>query len=211
MGSIKSTKPPLSTYNQALTPFCNKHLGETAIILGNGPTAKKYNGQIEGVHIGMKASLRRLSHIEQPYYFFGDYNDNTYDDITYLKCYNGIKFALCMVDNQEDKALIPLRKVRKMNAIPLELSMDRHFIKAIDKYCLYKKATIICACQFAFWAGFKNIYIVGADCDRPSKVDEARIYVFKLMAEFAKKEYPEVNVYSVNPVKLKGLFNDVYI
>ena len=76
------------------------------------------------------------------------------------------------------------------------------------------------AFQFALWCRPRRIYIVGCDCsdsgyfaaDQNLKqklaVDGAKLQ-WQRMADFAKRHYPEVEIISVNPVGLKGMFKDM--
>lgn len=74
--------------------------------------------------------------------------------------------------------------------------------------------------QFALLCGFTTIYLVGQDCNYAqgsffSKVDKSTQDWGKMMSSmwvkckhFIDSHYPNVDVISVNPVGLKGLFTD---
>lgn len=209
MGTRKLTLPA-SKYNNVLAPFKNIHNEQKGIILGNGPSSEKYKGQIDGIHFGMKASIRRED-IKQEYYFYGDWNPSTEQDVAAAKDFYSTKFALVYTDGLTSDTLITPELAKEHNAMALELSFTKEFHIDIDKYCLYKKASIICACQFALFTGVSELYIVGADCDRNNKIDAARVDAFKKFKKFAKSYYPKVLIASINPVKLKGMFKDVYM
>jgi hypothetical protein len=85
-------------------------------------------------------------------------------------------------------------------------------------------SVIFPAVQFALWTYPKRIYIVGCDCnafqkghfdgskitvDNPIK-DERFTYGWGRIKEFQNIYYPDVEMISVNPVGLKGLFKDTY-
>jgi lipopolysaccharide biosynthesis glycosyltransferase len=78
--------------------------------------------------------------------------------------------------------------------------------------------------QFALWTYPERIYIVGCDCsafakghfdgsritvDNPVK-DERFIYGWEKIKEFQAVYYPDVEIISVNPQGLKGMFKDVF-
>ena len=76
------------------------------------------------------------------------------------------------------------------------------------------------AFEFALWCHPRRIYIVGCDCSQAGYFAEDShlhqalpvdgvIQEWKRMAEFAKRHYPVVEIVSVNPVGLKGLFKDM--
>ncbi len=84
-----------------------------------------------------------------------------------------------------------------------------------------------CAFEFALWTQPKEIYLVGFDCARTGHFncdDSERLrqqdfqknfdrifYGWNYYKKFAKTYYPETEIISVNPVRLKGLFDkDIY-
>ena len=84
--------------------------------------------------------------------------------------------------------------------------------------------TMFCAFQFALWTHPKRIYIVGADCSSGghvegidySKAQNEVDYSFliepwKMSKEFSEAFYPDVEIFSINPVGLRGIFNDIFM
>ena len=82
-----------------------------------------------------------------------------------------------------------------------------------------KHSTIFIVLEFALIMGFKKIYLVGCDCtgtniyrphevmnyyDHTNKVSKL-IEGWNLMYKFVKSYYPEVEIYSVNPVGLRDM------
>ena len=73
------------------------------------------------------------------------------------------------------------------------------------------------ALHFAFYTCLKRIYFVGLDTSSGHFFDKSGSYEVNSMEEgchllenFAQLYYSDVEVISVNPVGLKGLFTDVY-
>ena len=81
------------------------------------------------------------------------------------------------------------------------------------------------ALQFALWTNPKRIYLVGADCTSnghaeglgyhklkgSAQDDFSRLLLgWKKIADYIKNYYPQIEIVSVNPVGLKGLFKDIY-
>ena len=74
------------------------------------------------------------------------------------------------------------------------------------------------ALQFALWTHPKRIYLVGCDCttngysydkkDKNFLPVNTIIETYKKFKQFAQKYYPDVEIISINPVGLKGLFKD---
>ena len=85
--------------------------------------------------------------------------------------------------------------------------------------------TMHAALQFALWTNPKRIYLVGADCTSnghaeglgyhklkgSAQDDFSRLLLgWKKIADYIKNYYPQIEIVSVNPVGLKGLFKDIY-
>jgi len=75
------------------------------------------------------------------------------------------------------------------------------------------------AFQFALWTYPKKIYIVGCDCNNSGHFDDKKTDLspnytilngWKKLKEFQQVYYPDVEIISINPVGLKGLFKDTY-
>lgn len=73
------------------------------------------------------------------------------------------------------------------------------------------------ALHFAFYTCLKRIYFVGLDTSSGHFFDKSGSYEvnsmmegYHLLENFAQLYYSDVDVISVNPVGLKGLFTDVY-
>ena len=74
------------------------------------------------------------------------------------------------------------------------------------------------ALNFAAYTHPKRIYLVGLDTKQTACFDgrEHQYYMkelmlgYRLFKDFFKRYYPDVEVISVNPVGLKGMFKDVY-
>lgn len=77
------------------------------------------------------------------------------------------------------------------------------------------------ALQFALWTYPKRIYLIGCDCttsgyayaenDKNFLIPNEIIGAYKEFKKFANKYYPNIEIISINPVGLKGLFKDTYI
>ena len=74
------------------------------------------------------------------------------------------------------------------------------------------------AIQFALYTYPKKIYLIGLDTtqmpnyfgiDNPYNTTQM-IKGYKEFQKFAKIHYPDIEIISINPVGLKGIFKDVY-
>ncbi len=75
------------------------------------------------------------------------------------------------------------------------------------------------AMGYAFWTTPRRIFIVGADCSgghakctyaKHSPRVEHLVKHWAALKEFAKEYYPDIEIISLNPVGLKGMFRDIY-
>ena len=87
--------------------------------------------------------------------------------------------------------------------------------KDIGKYCLgLPLSTIFMPLQFALYCGFKTIYIVGCDCigsnfkfeEHQQIRNQQLLDTWKIVKEWIKVKYPEVEIKVINPRGLKNLF-----
>ena len=69
------------------------------------------------------------------------------------------------------------------------------------------------ALQFILYSGVKNIYLVGHDCDYTTGTFRTQfagqhvegnhmLQYWPLVKDWVEKNYPDVNIYSINPVAL---------
>lgn len=112
-----------------------------------------------------------------------------------------------------DYGLVPGNKLKKehLYTFPVDLS-----VSPVKGY----GTTAISACQILLWMHPDEIYLVGCDCSVGhctstgyQEEEEDFTYLidgWKLIKEFADDLYPDVKIVSVNPVGLKGVFNDMY-
>jgi hypothetical protein len=87
-------------------------------------------------------------------------------------------------------------------------------------------SVIFPAVQFALWTYPERIYLVGCDCNlglyhfnntlpSPDKItlnflNDHLLPGWQKIKTFAQTSYPDVEIISINPVGLKGLFKDIY-
>lgn len=81
------------------------------------------------------------------------------------------------------------------------------------------RTVALSAFQFALWTYPKRIYLVGCDCNNSGHFDDIKtdfstnntiLDGWKKLKEFQTIYYPDVEIISINPVGLKGLFKDTY-
>ena len=104
---------------------------------------------------------------------------------------------------------------------------NKRIYKDICYHPVEGSGTIVhCALIFSLFAYAKEIYLVGCDTSRREhfydKVDQGNqvanndlsMHIIKVVYAqikmFAKHYYPDTEIFSINPIGLKGLFSDVY-
>lgn len=201
------------------------------VIVGCGPSAVYYEPSRKCVHIGVNRAFK-LNKIKFEYLFVQDWMDE--DDMLqadeYLsdfcqKFYSIISdFRLKQVYPNIKR--IPQYHFTKAKASPyiLQSIYDRTFpILPFDiaySPILDFGGTVFSAFQFALYTNPEKIYLVGCDCSTGHFHKEGsnglgaslipQIQWWKRLKGYLMDYYPQLEIISVNPVGLKGMFRDVY-
>ena len=227
--------PAMVQHQKVFPKYKGINKGKTVVITGTGPTFDYYNPVSNVVHMGLNDAIFRED-IRYDYFFACDYVNqiklfekilNYGDD---LVKFMGINYRgkNCLIpeylrDRQDvemfyvdsyDYGLYGRRfeNTRKF-VFPLDISVSPFKSYATSLYIVF---------QFALWTHPDKIYLVGADCygtGHASKIKiddkgefDARWYIrpWRKLAEFARANYPDIEIISINPVGLKGVFKDEY-
>lgn len=217
---------------QTFAPFKYKHVGQNVVLMGAGPTVRYFEPLKDArVYIGLnRACLFDKVHFD---YLF------SIDKVGLVGCekeffsYDCVKFIGDQNISKEYQipenfgANDPSVKKYKTthNYLPGYIAKD------IDTAAIYNSASVsVQAMQFALFTSPAKIYLVGIDCTTASKQhftgptldlkqlrnedvacnDCAVISDWHRIKEFAEMYYPQTKIISVNPVGLKGLFEDIY-
>ena len=109
-----------------------------------------------------------------------------------------------------------VEEAERMNAILFELHSRKgseHFTTDIVSDRMYDQSIVFSPLEFLLYAGVKRIYLVGCDSTPHGefKSEEEEYFCLRWhweqFAEFKDKEYPDVEIVSVNPRNLKDLFS----
>ena len=215
-----------ATNTAAFEEYKNKYSGQEIVVLGAGPSLNYYKPIANAIHIGVN-KLCQYNNIELDYYFTQDFvNPSPFiNDISKLKCkvFLGIIASLPPLDiNASESLSARLNATRYyFDRSPSEyICTDIRFHPLMDFYTV-----IFPVIHFALYTNPKSIYLVGCDTSYSGYFTNERIlapkskmrYIFfqrflgyKKLKEFAQHYYPDTNMYSINPVNLRGLFEDMY-
>lgn len=204
--------------------------GKDVVLVASGVSASKYKVKEGAVHIGVNRSFQIDNYkIPMDYIFIQDFSGKTpeyIDDLDNYRPYDCTKFyGLTMERDFTPNRVIPESHAIKARALRyrtdwVSISGFRpRFVCDISTQPLGCFGSIVFpALQFALWTYPRRIYLVGCDCslngyayDKNDKnfLDVPRIInTYKEFKVFANKYYPDVEMISINPVGLKGIFKD---
>ncbi|MBD5137546.1 MAG: DUF115 domain-containing protein [Lachnospiraceae bacterium] len=222
-----------SLHQQAFSKFKNIHIGRDVAIVGCGPTLNKFlPSHIDNYNKTIFISTNRAflkKEIIFNYLFSIDYIGiiDFYEE--FFNYPNAIKF----IGNQDmgkdwqiPSSLLGRKDVLRYNTT-INMPIN-NFALDIDSEPIYNSSTVsLQAMQFALFTLPKRIFLIGIDCTpkghfigidhdlslRGESIDAVvknAIFDWHRMKEFIDIYYPHVEVISINPVSLKGLFNDYY-
>ncbi|MEY8388137.1 hypothetical protein AALC17_12715 [Oscillospiraceae bacterium 38-13] len=215
-------------HKATFSEFKGCHRGETVAVVMSGPSLNYYK-QIEGIpHIGANATfLKKDLHLD--YYFLFHYQPEWTEK---LKDYQFVKFfgrnewahRNYIHDRFPEYVVEENHARRYFSGEPLdEIYTD------ITSYPLMGVHTIAFhAIQFAIFTRPKRLLLIGCDCSYDGHFDGTPhpptagnplpvewlvpewIKGYKRIKVFAQQYYPDVDIISVNPGGLKGLYHDMY-
>jgi len=225
----KSQTRSLSARNAAVFGnFKNRYQGQAAVLFGTGPSLNRYQPIEPAIKIGVNSIIRKRD-LRMDYLFLQDslgptaYNENSQAFDKYTP--KGAKFYGCHTEAPHFGP--PLDAAQRGSALVYDLDKPHDpvvFEHEIDRFRLGNAfSTIFGAAQFALFTGISTLYIVGCDigdCEYfdSSKAEEVKTRLFdhgndpienwRRFKEFASRYYSEVDIVSINPVSLRGMFRD---
>ena len=215
-------------HQKTFAEYKNINNGKDIVIIGTGPSLNKYKYLDDVVNIGLNSAISNKS-LNLDYLFVQDYNG-------LKKCISDIeqteqitKFYGCI-----PRQFYGLKESHLNNAIIPESIINKHSAKKYFVYCKYPYLPItfnpnidytwladggsvaFSAIQFALYTNPRRIYLVGCDCsngyyntnNKKIKIDKKYINSWKELKKFADIYYPDIEIISVNPVGLRGIFKD---
>lgn len=230
--AIKDLYIPASITHQRIFPkYKGINKGKTVVLVGTAPTLEYYT-PIEGaVHMGVNRAIMRED-ILLDYLFRCDRVDDETEKL--FSEYKGNNCKKLYGYQYRRRFVIPEHYREKEDVESFyclsydyhtcghDLDADRFFFFPPDISISPFKSygtTMFIAFQFALWTHPDKIYIVGCDCttghcavaeDNSSGSYKYLIEPWKRAKEFAEDYYPDVEITSINPVGLKGIFKDEY-
>ena len=193
------------------------------IIVACGQTLKYYDESPDKIYIGVNRAFNK--NINLDYLFIQDLFPEGMTDADNYQGNNCKKFYGILSNHHCTKFAhckrIPPASVKKANAslyyLESIISHNWPYDISIEPFGEFK-STVFSALQFALYTNPKRIYLTGCDCDTNGYFyGNDGIHKYEHLIEQwvkAKKHiqtlYPDIEIISINPVGLKGLFKDVY-
>lgn len=215
-------------HKASFAEFKGCHRRQTIAVVATGPTLNYY-AQVKGIpHIGTNASFLKDG-LSLDYYFIRHYCREWCDK---LKDYSFIKFFARneWAEQHHDYDRFPEYLIEENNGRRFFTGEPNNEIyKDITYYPLMGGYSIIFqALQFAIYTRPKQLLLIGCDCSydghfdgtshctavdavlTPDRFVPRWVEGYKRMKIFVEQYYPDMDVISINPVGLKGMFHDMY-
>lgn len=224
-----------TVHQDTFLKFKNINIGKEVVLIGAGPTLNDYEPIKDAIHIGINGTYHKKG-LDLDYYFIQDFEATqeggpvSLDELRALNCQ---KFIGNYIHNRPKglgRTCFPKHTAEYIGAKTYFVrdfrpQMNYILSDSIEFFPLMDNgSTIFSALQFAIYTHPKKLYIVGCDCSRilgqhfdgyrsetsrPLATD--RIYnTWKFMKNWLDLFYPDIEVISVNPIGLRGVFNDIY-
>ncbi len=225
-----------SVHKETFGPYRGIHTGGEVVVMGTGPTLKHYVPIPGAIHIGTNAAFKwdkaKLDYLFLQDGVFVDMPDRnnpprgwSYHDINRYDGDGCVKFygiAQRMLMEKTPTIRLPLADVIEAGARPFILEDPERNSIAYD--LTYEpmgcySSIVHSAFQFAMFTNPKRIYLVGCDCAFSSGKRGQHntfgsayglIRDWRIFKKHLDENYPELEVVSINPVGLQGLFTDMF-
>lgn len=224
------------TNTKAFAEYRNRYRGKKVVIVAGGPTTEYYKPIPDAIHIGINFAWQRKN-ISFDHLFTHDREYLKGHNLKGTHKYKDMEKGFARI---KDKIFIDKRLARlsgmeafvwaeecsiKYSHVARYYSdvfyLGNHLYQDI---CFHPTAdfqsTVFSALHFALFTYPKELYLVGCDTstighfydkDTPSLLNTAFMKIgYSKMKALAEVYYPETKIISVNPVGLKGLFEDIY-
>ena len=224
-------------HQKTFREFKNKYVGKTIVIVGAGPTLNYFEKIDNAIYVGVnrtflyeKIKFDYLFAIDKVGLETGTNNyTNSFLDYEGNNCIKFIGDCALGKDFQIPESKLYYSNIRRYkqniaNGIPSNFTLD------IDSEPLGSFHSVVFqAMQFILYTNPAKVYLVGMDCNintaghfvgnvakvhlRGTSVevsDQKNLAAWQKLKIFANTYYPDTEIISINPVGLKGLFEDIY-
>lgn len=206
-------------------PYFGCHEGKDVVLVAAGPTLKYFTPTSKKIYCGVNRSFF-YDKVQLDYLFI---QDSLIDDMATANTYRG---ELCT----KFYGIFPSRWMRvhqKVGVYPISIfdakkaNAKTYILEDIPTfnwpYDIAKEPLRDCcgcvfsALQFILYTHPKRIYLVGCDCTDGGhfyggKVEKFSDFIirWKSFSQYVSEIFPEIEIISINPMGLRGMFKDQY-
>lgn len=208
-------------HDETFSKYKGAFIGQDIVIIGTGPTLKNYQIIKDAIHIGVNKAYK-YDPVNLDFIFIQDIH-GLLDDINEINNYRKegcIKFYGYVLKHN---CSIPDVELNRAKAFRYYSGgqISRFYPDIASTFMPEYGSVIFPALAFALYTQPKRIYLVGCDASADGYFDNNKQAVFSKyldmhmhgwseFKEFACQFYPNVEIVSINPVGLKGMFKDIY-
>ena len=213
-------------HSKIFPKFKNCNEGKDIVIVACGPTMAYYTPIQDAIHIGVNKAFQN-DKIKLDYIFIQDAVSvkEYYDEIF---SYSAEIFAGSYLENNIipwiNKCIISEKYLNNPKISHYYSDYSRNINYPYLEFCglMDFGSVAFPATQFALYTNPKRIYLVGCDCSSGGYFDGSvnqniknhnlsyLVKYWKKLKVYVETYYPYIEIISINPVGLKGLFKDVY-
>lgn len=210
-----------ATHQKTFGKYKNFNQGKDVVLLATGPSLNNYNPIKNAIHVGVNSAFK-FDKVKLDYVFFQDALSYGGQYIKELNQYPACKFYGILQDSISQDWLVSetdaiTAKAERYYVISQWKYAPVHFTYDISNEPLGCAGSVVfAALQLILWTNPKRIYLVGCDCSedyfdgmKTNSSAQHLIDGWKKLKEFVSIYYPEIEIVSINPVGLKGLFKDI--
>lgn len=208
-------------HSKVFPKYKNINEGKDIVIVACGPTMKDYVPIENVIHIGVNKAYQNEK-IKFDYLFTHDYRA-VKDYIEEIIKYPATKFLGSNLSRDKGylrDCIIPIKYQNDDNVNLYFTDYPRNLAYPYIERCALMdfRSIIFAATQFALYTNPRRIYLVGCDCSDCGYFDGSKqtgksshlVYGWQKLKEYKDTYYPDTEIISINPVGLKGLFEDKY-
>lgn len=205
--------------------YKNRHVGEVVTIIASGPSVNDFVPIEDSFYCGINNSCL-CNKVKFDYIFLQELHKDSSKNkvVNEYNANNCKKFYGIIPDNRLSELYPGIKNIPESDICSSNIS--RYYLDDIySKSFTYDLAnepvgdfggTVFSAMQFVLYTHPKKIYLVGCDCScgyffsNAESDSRGQVAHWLLLKQFIKDYYPDVQIISVNPVGLKGIFEDIY-
>ncbi|MBS5387651.1 MAG: hypothetical protein KHY31_09760 [Clostridiales bacterium] len=217
-------------HKQTFGPYKNSMLGRTVVLVASGPTVKYHQPIQEAIYVGVNNACA-LENVKFDYLFCQDFymDEEKRKNIALYRGDKCKKFFGRIPDRRMEhcrttpgaqhvrrapRYLVDMAKAEEYYVYDYQMS---NIAYDIELEPLHPGGIAFSAMQFILHCHPEKIYIVGCDCSSgffyQSDITFDNSWMVKIWKEFKiyiDELYPDIKIISLNPVGLRGIFEDHY-